>query len=388
MKTFSVVFTLFAALTWGNAQGILFTEGSWAEIKAKALQEDKIIFMDAYTTWCGPCKWLAANVFTDEAVGEVMNAEFINVKFDMEKGEGLELAKTYNVRAYPTLLFIDGNGDLVHRICGAMPAEPFLEEIQGIVQRENLLVDLEQAYRQQPDNKEITANYLAALAKGCASSNGIEEGFYAALQDEDMMEPYVFEVMQNYPPALESGTFLHLAEHLGDYIETFGTAAKDIITQAVMQELRPALYAEEEDAYPTARDAIREKGLPGVDEPILMLDLTYYQRMGNWKAYVETATQYIDGFASENPNALNSIAWTIYEEVEDENALQMGLEWARMAKEMDPSYAILDTYAALLLKSGQIEEGKDAAQEAIDAAKAEGTDYSGTEALLEEYVKE
>lgn len=389
MRFFIVLFTLFGTGVFSvSAQGIQFTEGTWAELKAKAKAEDKLIFMDAYTTWCGPCKWLAANVFTDDEVGAIMNENFINVKFDMEKGEGLEIAKTYAVRAYPTLLFIDGSGELVHRLCGAMPVAPFMEEIDQVLQRKDLLIDLEQAYQQQPDDKEVVARYLVALSKACASSGGKEEAFYASLSAEEMMEPYAFRVMQYFPPAVTSDAFLYLAENLEEYTSTFGAEAKDVITNAVMQHLRAALYQEDEDAYPAARAALREKGIPGTEEAILMMDLTYYQRTENWKAYVETATLYIDGFAADDPNTLNSVAWTIYEEVEDENAVRMGLEWASMAKEIEPSYAILDTYAALLFKSGQIEAGKEAAQIAIDTAKAEGTDFSDTEALIEKYVED
>ncbi|MDX1410168.1 MAG: thioredoxin domain-containing protein, partial [Saprospiraceae bacterium] len=47
------------------AQGIDFRHEGWEEIKADAARQDKIIFVDAYTTWCGPCKWMSAEVFTD-----------------------------------------------------------------------------------------------------------------------------------------------------------------------------------------------------------------------------------------------------------------------------------------------------------------------------------
>ena len=68
-------------------------------------QRIKLVFMDAYATWCGPCKWMSANVFTDPKVADYFNANFVNIKMDMEKGEGPELARQFNLRAYPTLVF-------------------------------------------------------------------------------------------------------------------------------------------------------------------------------------------------------------------------------------------------------------------------------------------
>ena len=107
--------------------GIQFTPGSWAEILKKAKAEKKIIFFDAYTTWCGPCKLLQKNVFTRADVAEVFNKNFINVKFDMESGEGPKLAQKYPLEGYPTLFFIDPNGDVVKQVIGYQNPETLIK---------------------------------------------------------------------------------------------------------------------------------------------------------------------------------------------------------------------------------------------------------------------
>lgn len=91
-----------------EGSGIVFFEGTWDEAVSLAGKENKLIFLDAYTSWCGPCKAMQKNIFPTAKVGEFFNENFINVKINMEKGEGIALAKKYNVRAYPTLFFIDG----------------------------------------------------------------------------------------------------------------------------------------------------------------------------------------------------------------------------------------------------------------------------------------
>src|SRR5690349_18049972 len=103
------------------AQEIIFERTTWAEIKAKAKQEKKLIFLDAYTTWCGPCKMLEKTVFKDAAVAEFYNRNFVNARKDMEKSEGLEIAKQYSINCYPSLLFIDGDGNVQHRSAGYLP---------------------------------------------------------------------------------------------------------------------------------------------------------------------------------------------------------------------------------------------------------------------------
>lgn len=107
--------------------GIKFTEGNWAAILKKAKAEKKVIFLDAYTTWCGPCKLLQKNVFTKPEVGALFNQKFINVKVDMESGEGPKLAQKYPLEGYPTLFFIDGDGKIVKQVIGYQNPETLVK---------------------------------------------------------------------------------------------------------------------------------------------------------------------------------------------------------------------------------------------------------------------
>ena len=108
-------------------KGIVFVKGNWASILKKAKAENKIIFFDAYTTWCGPCKLLQKNVFTRDDVGTLFNKEFINVKFDMESGEGPMLAEKYPLEGYPTLFFINPDGTVVKEVIGYQKPETLIK---------------------------------------------------------------------------------------------------------------------------------------------------------------------------------------------------------------------------------------------------------------------
>jgi len=90
--------TGFAQTETASAVGIKFETGTWVEILAKAKQQSKYVFVDAFTTWCGLCKWMDKNVFPTAEAGEYFNKNFVNAKIDMEKGEGLDIAKKYSVQ--------------------------------------------------------------------------------------------------------------------------------------------------------------------------------------------------------------------------------------------------------------------------------------------------
>ncbi len=102
-----------------ESEGIKFQKITLEEAKAKALENNQYIFIDAYTSWCGPCKKMAATSFKNAQVGELFNEKFINLKIDCElDADGPELARMYKVKAYPTLLIIDGTGKLIKQVVG------------------------------------------------------------------------------------------------------------------------------------------------------------------------------------------------------------------------------------------------------------------------------
>lgn len=108
-------------------EGIQFFSGTWQEALDEAKKENKYIFLDAYTSWCGPCKMMKNKTFTDKSVGEFYNKYFINVAIDMEKGEGPALSNKYGVEAYPTLIYLKPNGMLIGKAMGFRKAKEFLD---------------------------------------------------------------------------------------------------------------------------------------------------------------------------------------------------------------------------------------------------------------------
>lgn len=110
-----------------NQEGIQFFEGTWDEALALAKKENKLIFLDVYATWCGPCKVLKSKTFPDMEAGKYFNENFINVTLDGEKGEGIKVARQLNVRAYPSLFMLNVSGEPIVYHAGYLKPDELIQ---------------------------------------------------------------------------------------------------------------------------------------------------------------------------------------------------------------------------------------------------------------------
>jgi thiol-disulfide isomerase/thioredoxin len=164
---------------------------SWQGVLEKATQARKIIFMDCYTTWCGPCKMLARDVFTNDQIADYYNEHFVNAKYDMEKGEGVTLKDKYGVSAYPTLLFIDpATQEVIHRVAGAGSVEYMMEQAKIATDPAANLQGIKKRYESGEKNVHTLNEYVFALRRASMSAeiNNVTVEYLSGLTDEQMMQ--------------------------------------------------------------------------------------------------------------------------------------------------------------------------------------------------------
>lgn len=374
---------MFAQSEATEGEGMNFIEKPFDELLTQAKEENKVIFIDAYTTWCGPCKMMAAKVFPAAEVGEVYNERFINAKFDMEKGEGPALAQRYSVMAYPTYLFVDGNGDIVHKGIGYIPQEEFLALADAAI-GENSLGVMNKRYDGGDRSGEFLATYSQVLIDVYEEEKaGRVSGEYLEMQ-EDWSSPETMELLIAHPGEVGGKRMNYLVENSDKAMELAG-ASNFVMT---MQRVIITHYMTE--------NSVRE--LPAVDDvvglyekhggamaPRLLAHYTmlYAEQVQDNDSYVPAAIAYYTTYGSDSAMELNGAAWTIFESSDNQDHLQQALTWAKMSVEMEPGYANMDTLAWLYHKTGDKKMAKETAMRAIELAKIDGQDYSETEKILQ-----
>ncbi len=128
----SVLFFLESTTDKKETEGIIFLEVTWQQALKKSVEERKPIFLSLSTSWCGWCKKMKQNVFSDKQVGIYFNKNFINVELDGEHGEGLRLAHKFGVTEYPTLFLVDKSENQLFSTEGYHEADDLIKLFKSV----------------------------------------------------------------------------------------------------------------------------------------------------------------------------------------------------------------------------------------------------------------
>lgn len=211
---FLITFLSIANLQAQNRE-ILFQNVSWSQAVRLAAKEKKMIFLDAYTSWCGPCKWMVANVFNRDSVATLFNASFVNIKVDMEKGEGPDLKKLFRIQAYPTYLFFSSEGKEVHRIVGSMSLQAFLSEANKAQSPQDSYRSLADRFSSGDRSLGFIQRYFGALeaANETDSLSTISAIYFDGLKASELMSDDNWDLIRRYLTNPASESFKWLFEH-------------------------------------------------------------------------------------------------------------------------------------------------------------------------------
>lgn len=410
MKSFFPVIFLFGAglVQAQEKEGITFQHGlTWAQIKEKAKKENKYIFMDGFTTWCGPCKRMTAEIFPQPAVADFFNANFINVavQFDITKKDNEEvrswykeaslLKKTYQIDSYPTYLFFNPEGQVVHRLDVAETAEEFIASAKKALDPGFQYFSLKRRY----DAGEKEPAFLLSLIKAAQAAKEREllPGFintYMAtqknLRTEENIKLLAVSTLKTTDPGF--AVFRNHATETDRILgknQSAGIVRTVLFDEIVLPVLRidgskanygggMIIYSGQLNEH-VNWDELKAKldaHYPEVSEEIILFAKIQYS---DWQKDLQKFSESVTEFKSKYGHRLNTdqllvYAWTILSNSDDKNCIGSAITWL---KEADPVATkkkafYTYTYANLVYKSGQ----KDEAIKILKDAELLGTVHS------------
>lgn len=389
-KIFLYVF--FLSFSFLPAQeGIKFQTLPYSDLVALAKKEKKLVFIDAMASWCGPCKMMEKNIFPQPKVAEFYNANFINASFDMEKGEGRDIAQKFGVQSYPTYLFINGDGELVSRNMGYMAESLFLElgrEAHAALKNGG---SMRERFNKGEKDPEFLANIIRMhsstdyeFAKQ-ASARYFENKKTKEFTKDDLAFLFFFlksYTDPNYRYFVENKNEIIKLIPLEQYVE-YDNFYK---MQQLMSE------AADEKNKMIRENYFLEKAVPLVgkeeaEKALAKLKVNFFEMQNMYPEYEKAALSYY----AANPNTENEellkAAWIFAEHVNTQSSLKRAAEWAERSVMQRESAENTFILAKLYQKLGRRDEAKMFAETSLRIAKATNADGKMAEKLLTELKK-
>ncbi|AFD06583.1 thioredoxin family protein [Solitalea canadensis] len=364
ITVFLIGFSFIKAYAQNENKGIKFFQGTVKETFAKAKQENKLIFVDCYTSWCGPCKWMEKYVFTNDTAASYYNKTFVNYKLDMEKGEGIDFRKQYGVNSFPTYLFLDANGKLVHKAAGRMPTTEFVSIAQKTSDPKETSSSLESRY----NNGDKSAGFLFKYITSLKNSNRekallVYKELVAQTADKNLLTDEGWELIKLYPLDEESRLYKFLMANKTHFVSKYGSDEVDKIQKtAVERALNAAIYKNDKDSFFKRLDTYRQD--KNADESTAAeMELMYYLYSKDYPSFIKQASQYSQTVLKKNDAKLSFVARYCLNSTEETEALQQACAMAHQATELNgKEFSNYSTYAELCYKLNNKNEALRAAQ--------------------------
>jgi thiol-disulfide isomerase/thioredoxin len=393
MRYLLIILLAFTSLSAHSQISFKDSSWTWNAMLAEAKKNDQLIFVDAYAVWCGPCKWMTKNVFGVKEVGNLYNRNFVNAYIDMEKGEGISLRQKYNVRAYPTYLFINGDGEVVHRVVGSTDTVKFIQHGLDALSPVRNLLYLQRNYAANQKDYNYVLSYLKALSAAYETkeAGSIALEYLNTQEPATWMEKNNWAVLKDFVTDATSAPFLYLVNNAGDFSKRYD--AKEVGPKVHQTFLAwPQQYISypdkgkavlDEKGYHDFQQKLKESKYPAKEEVLAKADLTIYFATREWSKYTRVVNHMLAAklipMTFVGGDWLYSYAQNVNRFAEDKKAVAEATSWAKLIStdipDLKPQQKVLylDLYASLLEKKGDkalaANVRKDLDKEKVEAAR-------------------
>lgn len=368
MKTKNLLLLTIAAIGHYSvsAQGIAFENGDWTSVLKKASTSGKIIFVDFYATWCGPCKYMSANVFTDPQVGTYFNEHFVSFKVDAEREEE-DLVTAIDLEAYPTLAFFDASGNLLYKHVGGLNSTDFIElgenianypssrekSLNGTATYEEMLQYLSIAKNADPENFSRLAPALAGKLTAAELTDPNAWSIFTA-QQADIHSPVFQEIV------LQGGV---LGMIHNDYVDYVSGVMTTYFTKVVESGKREDLLIYKK----LLRDFYREVAQMDLDVRYfdLKVDADYYNQRDEMNDYARVLTEWTETYIMDDWEELSETAVRFSYLMEGAEYQERALRWATKARELEKNKHTTFMLAIVCKNGGKKDEAVRLAKETL-----------------------
>lgn len=393
-----------------KGNGIQFVEGlSWEQVKALAKKENKFIFVDCYATWCMPCKKMEKEIFPLNIVGDEMNSKFISLRVQMDTTKrdndyvrslypfAHQFLKEYNLTGYPTYLFFDSNGNIIHKDLGMYESDDFLKMTEAALDPNKQFYTLLANYKVGKMDF-LTMDYLALTAVRIGEEKVAEDvirsyknGFLDKLPIDSLLTKKYLSLVNQFASVLiyadgSKSNFFSLLYQRGKDVDRLLNAKgfssfflNNIITR---EEINGKIYNSNKllprPEWNKITETIKEK-YKNVDAELLILNaqIEYYGKLKEWDTQINYFVKKVDKYGplsignSDGSGSDNAIANIILPHCDIKQILNKAVGWMEKIIHSNaykyPVAMVYGNYGGILYKAGRYKEGIDRFEKHLNA---------------------
>lgn len=280
MKKFILASVLFGAAALVAPAQTEFRHITFDEALSAAQKENKLVFVDFFTTWCGPCKMMSNKTFPQKEVGDFMNAKFIPLKLDAEN-EGAALAKKYGVKAYPTYVVIDPKGQEVAKFSGYMDGPKFIDKVNAALDPEQSPERIKARYEAGERTPKLVNSYALQLMELRKEDEGFKviDDYFASLSDADRLKPENEFIYTTFTVDLDNDRARFMAAHKNEFKGESAEKINKLLATLYSSELGTYfsgyMYSEGKfnaDEYAKLKKQIADLGLDPANDNAIIYD--------------------------------------------------------------------------------------------------------------------
>lgn len=368
-----------------SAQGIEFFKGTWAEALEKAQQEEKLVFVDAFAKWCGPCKRMAKNVFTNAAVGEYYNTNFVNLKLDMEESESSDFKKFFSVSAYPTLFYIDGNGELVKKVVGGQQTQAFINLGKNVLKSYDRSGIYAKAYEEGDRSFDLVLKYIKALNRADKSSQKVANDFLR--EKTGLSSNKKAEILYESLTLADSRIFdLFVKERKLIEDKYSSKKVQEKIESACWSTVYNAVDFEVEELLREAQNKCKSNLSDKYKSFVLESNFEYYKGIDNADLMAEAALSLSKKLHKKNAQLLNHICEDLYSVASGrEVILEASEKLAKMSADIDEkNEGYLLSYAKILYANNKVAHALKYAKKSLELCVSKNLPSQEVKQLIED----
>lgn len=204
------------------SQGVYFEENvSIDSVLIKAKKENKFVFIDFYTPWCGPCKMMSREVFPQKMVGDFYNSRFISLSLNGDAEENKLLLSKYVVTSYPSFIFLNSQGEIIHRGMDGMTIDEFIQLGKTAVDSTANFKSIAEKVKKGNRNPEILQKYFDFIPYN-DEKEALTIEYLNQLTENEKLSDTAWCLFRDYVHDVKSTPFLYFAKNTIVFIRQFG----------------------------------------------------------------------------------------------------------------------------------------------------------------------